>query len=183
MDNIFNAQFIRQNEDLGTVCPVFRKIFWADKKVRKATLSVSALGFYEVHINNNRVGKFIFAPGWTSYRTRLQYQTYNVTKYLEECNTIDIAVGTGRRRHNRPDEELPFLKANEIAAIAALTVEYEDDTVEVITTDKTWECMKSNILFSDIYDGEKVDFTVECEDKFTVKNGQFEPKNRENDLY
>ena len=93
MDNIFNAQFIRQNEDLGTVCPVFRKIFWADKKVRKATLSVSALGFYEVHINNQKIGKFVFAPGWTSYETRLQYQTYNVTKYLEECNTIVIAVG------------------------------------------------------------------------------------------
>ena len=29
--------------------------------------------------------------------------------------------------------------------------------------------MKSNILYSDIYNGEKVDFTVECEDKFTVK--------------
>ena len=42
----------------------------------------------------------------------------NVTKYLEECNTIDIAVGTGRRRHNRKDEELPFLKADEIAVIA-----------------------------------------------------------------
>ena len=169
MSNIFKAEFIRQNEDLGTVCPVFRKIFWADKPIRKATLYVSALGFYEVHINNNKIGKFIFAPGWTSFRTRLQYQEYNVTKYLEECNTIDIAVGVGRRRHKRPDEELPFLKSDEIAVIAALTVEYEDDTVEVITTDKSWECMKSNILFSDIYDVEKVYFTVECEDKFTVK--------------
>ena len=73
MSNIFKAEFIRQNEDLGTVCPVFRKIYWADKKVRKATLSISALGFYEVHINNNKIGKFVFAPGWTSYRTRLQY--------------------------------------------------------------------------------------------------------------
>ena len=133
MSNIFKAEFIRQNEDLGTVCPVFRKIFWADKPIRKATLSVSALGFYEVHINNNKIGKFIFAPGYTSFRTRLQYQEYNVTKYLEECNTIDIAVGVGRRRHKRPDEELPFLKSDEIAVIAALTVEYEDDTVEVIT--------------------------------------------------
>jgi len=176
MSSIFKAEFIRQNEDLGTVCPVFRKIFWADKKIRKATLSVSALGFYEVHINNNRIGKFIFAPGWTSYRTRLQYQNYNVTKYLEECNTIDIAVGVGRRRHKRPDEELPFLKSDEIAVIAALTVEYEDDTVEVITTDKSWECMKSNVLFSDIYDGEKVDFTVECEDKFTVKEVPLDKK-------
>ncbi len=169
MNNIFKAEFIRQNEEFGDICPVFQKPFWVEKPLLKATLTISALGFYEAYINNNRVGKFIFAPGYTSYKTRLQYQTYNITKYIEEFNTIDIGVGVGRRFHNRPSEELPFLKANETAVIAAITLEYENGETEIITTDKSWKVFKSNILYSDIYNGEKVDFTADFPEQYSVK--------------
>ena len=169
MSAIFKAEFIRQQDDFGTVCPVFHKVFWADKKINKAMLHISALGFYEANINGARVGKFIFAPGWTSYETRLQYQSYNVTALLEECNTIDVAVGTGRRMHNRKNEERDFLKANETALIAALEIEYEDGTAETVVTDDSWECYKSNILYSDIYNGETVDYTFSTDERFGVK--------------
>lgn len=167
--SIKNAEFIRQNADFGTVCPVFHKVFWLDKKVQKATLTISALGFYEANINGSRVGKFIFAPGWTSYETRLQYQSYNVTELLEECNTIDVGVGTGRRFHNRKNEERDYLAANESALIASLEIEYEDGSKEEINTDKSWECYKSNVLYSDIYNGETVDYNASTDEKFEVK--------------
>ena len=41
-------------------------------------------GSYEAEINGARVGDHVLAPGWTSYRHRLRYQTYDVTDLLRE---------------------------------------------------------------------------------------------------
>lgn len=169
MCNIKNASFIRPAEDIGTAVPVFKKVFWLDKSVKKAVLNISALGFYEALINGERVGKFIFAPGWTSYETRLQYQSYNVTSLLEECNELSVGLSLGRRIHNRENEEREYLHANETALIAALEITYEDGTVENIYTDSSWECVKSNILYSHIYNGETVDFNANTDEKVKVK--------------
>ncbi len=169
MNSITEAKFIRQKDDFKTVCPVFHKVFRLDKKPEKAFLNVTALGFYEAYINGNRAGKFIFAPGYTSYETRLQYQSYNITSFLEEFNEIDICVGKGRRFHKRKNEERDYLAADEIAVIASIDIVYEDGTAETVFTDENWQCLKSNILYSDIYNGETVDFNASTEEKFTVK--------------
>ena len=176
MNDILNAEFIRQAADIGTVCPVFKKVFWVDKKVLRAELSVSALGVYEAYINGGRVGRFILAPGWTSYETRLQYQTYNVTDMLEECNEIAIAVGIGQRFHARKNEALPALMSSDSALIASLYIMYDDGTAEVVNTDEKWECTRSNILESSIYNGETVDYNAETEEKVPVKALQIDTK-------
>lgn len=169
MKTIKDARFIRQNADFGDVRPVFNKVIWLDKPVLKATLYCSALGYYEAYFNNERVGKFIFAPGWTSYGKRIQYQEYDVTYLLEECNTLDIALGNGRRYHGNAHEHYESITSEQEALIAALLIEYEDGTEEFIPTDSTWECSKSNILYSHVYNGETVDFTVNTDEKFPVK--------------
>ena len=56
------------------------------KQIKKAELTISATGVYEAIINDKRAGNFILAPGLTSYKTRLQYQTYDVTDMLEDEN-------------------------------------------------------------------------------------------------
>ena len=169
MKTIKDARFIRQNADFGDVRPVFNKVIWLDKPVLKATLYCSALGYYEAYFNNERVGKFIFAPGWTSYGKRIQYQEYDVTYLLEECNTLDIALGNGRRYHGNAHEHYESITSEQEALIAALLIEYEDGTEEFIPTESTWECSKSNILYSHVYNGETVDFTVNTDEKFPVK--------------
>ena len=127
MNSIKDASFIRQGVDMGDIRPVFKKVVWVDKKVNKATLFCSALGYYEAFFNNNRVGKFIFAPGWTSYGKRIQAQKYDVTRYIEEVNTLDIALGNGRRYHGNANEHYESITSKEEALIAALLIEYEDD--------------------------------------------------------
>ena len=104
MNTIKDAKFIKEAVDFGTVVPVFKKVIWLDKKINKATLLCSALGYYEAYLNSQRVGKFIFAPGWTSYGKRLQYQEYDVTSMMEECNVLEIAVGNGMRFHKNRHE-------------------------------------------------------------------------------
>lgn len=169
MKTIKDAKFIRQAADFGDVRPVFKKVIWLDKKVTKAVLSVSALGYYEAYLNNRRVGKFIFAPGWTCYGKRIQYQEYNVTELLEEFNTLDIALGNGRRYHGNRHENYESIKPTEDALIASLHIEYEDGTEDFIPTDASWECAKSNIIFSHVYDGETVDYTFNTDGTYPVK--------------
>ena len=169
LNSIKDAKFIRQGEDIGTVRPVFKKVIWLDKKVNKATLCCSALGYYEAYLNNQRVGKFIFAPGWTSYGVRIQYQEYDVTNMLEECNTLDIALGNGRRYHGNPHEHYESITDRDDALIASLFIEYADGTTDFYPTDESWKCAKSNILESSVYNGETVDYNANTDEEFAVK--------------
>ena len=68
-----------------------RKEFTIQGKIRQAYLCSTALGLYEVYLNRRRVGKDQLAPGFTSYRKHLVYQTYDVSGMLEE----------GKRKRNR----------------------------------------------------------------------------------
>ena len=169
MNTIKDAKFIKEAVDFGTVVPVFKKVIWLDKKINKATLLCSALGYYEAYLNSQRVGKFIFAPGWTSYGKRLQYQEYDVTSMMEECNVLEIAVGNGMRFHKNRHENYESITCNDSALIAAVKIEYADGTEDFIPTDSTWECAKSNILDSSVYNGETVDFTFNTDETFPVK--------------
>ena len=169
MSTIKDAKFIKEAIDFGTVVPVFKKVIWLDKKINKATLFCSALGYYEAFLNSQRVGKFIFAPGWTSYGKRLQYQKYDITSMMEECNVLEIAVGNGMRFHKNRHEKYESITCNDSALIAAVKIEYQDGTEAIIPTDSTWECQKSNILDSSVYNGETVDFTFNTDETFAVK--------------
>ncbi len=59
-----------------TASPVFVKTFPIAKPVSRARLYATCLGLYEAELNGSKLGDTFFAPGWTSYRKRLQYQTY-----------------------------------------------------------------------------------------------------------
>ena len=79
----FLAKWIKPAEDMGDVVPVFRRKFSLKGKVKQAVLYITAMGVYEAELNGKRVGRFVMAPGWTAYESRLQYQAYDVTKMLE----------------------------------------------------------------------------------------------------
>ncbi len=59
--------------------PLFRRDFIIDKKIEKARLYISGLGYYEATINSERVGDHFLDPGWTNYSKRVLYSTYDVT--------------------------------------------------------------------------------------------------------
>ena len=61
-----------------------RKEFGLPGKVKRATVSVTGLGLYELYLNGQKVGDHLLAPEWTQYTKRIQYQTYDVTSLLNE---------------------------------------------------------------------------------------------------
>jgi len=160
---ITNANWISAPVDTGAVCPIFSKRIKTEKTVKKAEISISATGVYEAEINGRRIGDFILAPGCTSYKSRLQYQMYDVTNMLETENTLSICLGKGwyRGRISASDKTI---NETDGAVIAELVITYTDGSTESIVTDNSWSVTTSRILFSDIYDGETYDATAEIKD-------------------
>ena len=55
--------------------------------VERARLYATAHGLYVPTLNGHRVGDTVLTPGWTSYRHRLRYQTYDVTDLIGSATT------------------------------------------------------------------------------------------------
>ena len=70
--------------------------FKSNSRWKSARLVITALGLYECEINGQRIGDEVFAPGWTDYRKRVQYQTYDVTAHLQQGeNELGAILGDG----------------------------------------------------------------------------------------
>src|SRR5450631_4059452 len=77
-----------ENEKLGNPWPTepvqsLRRAFDVPKQVASARIYVTALGAYKLSINGRSVGDDILAPGWTDFRERVVYQTYDVTADIQ----------------------------------------------------------------------------------------------------
>ncbi len=145
----------------------FFRSFSLAEKVKKATLTVSALGVYVARMNDVRVS-FPLAPGWTAYQKRVQYQTYDVTSLLQEKNTLSLTVAPGWRMPYgfETDQAVPTWKGEEIegdeyAVIAALSLDYADGTEELLVTDEAWSVKETKWRSCNIYNGDCYDETFE----------------------
>ena len=88
MKNIKNAQWIKSPKIIDDASAEFLKEFSVSKPVKSAKLEATAYGVYNIWLNGEKVGDYIFAPGWTAYQKRLQVETYDVTSLLNNNNTI-----------------------------------------------------------------------------------------------
>lgn len=138
-----------------------RKEFSTSKKIESARVYVSALGLYELYLNGKKVGDELFTPGWTSYKNRIQYQTYDVTEMVKTNNTLGAILGDGWYRGNIGFSRQHSYYGDKLALIAQLQVNYTDGTSETIGTDESWKATTGPIIFSDIYNGETFDARLE----------------------
>ena len=68
--------------EVSHASPMLRKNFELRKSVESARLYISSLGLYRAEINGNKIGDQQLTPGWTSFHSRIQYQTYDITTLL-----------------------------------------------------------------------------------------------------
>ncbi|CAG8049227.1 unnamed protein product [Penicillium olsonii] len=145
----------------GPLRPVrFRKDFDLDQEdVEHAWLYITSLGVYRAFVNGHEVGDQCMAPGWTSYRHRLNYQVYDVAPLLAKgSNVIAVEVAEGwyaTRLGFRGGERRIY--GDRLAALAQLEIYNRDNSQFIIPTDSTWGCAPSAIVRSEIYDGEVYD--------------------------
>jgi alpha-L-rhamnosidase len=139
--------------------PMLRREFDLSGKVRRAILSVSARGFYEVRINGQRVGDELLTPGYTDYGVRLQYQTYDVTGLLRKGkNAVGALLGYGWYAGHMNLSENRCIYGYFPQFLAQLNMEMKDGTQVTLGTDGQWRStLDGPVRWSDLLDGEGYD--------------------------
>ena len=154
-----------EDEDFYTddPAPLLRKVFNLDRKVRRARLYISGLGYYSASLNGRPVGDHQLDPAWTMYSKRIFYSTYDVTDQLVEGgNCLGVILGNGwynplplrmwghlnLRQH---------LTVGRPRLIAQLNVEFTDGSDTAIVTDSSWKVTEGPIMRNSIYLGEEYD--------------------------
>lgn len=166
----FQADWItHQYEDQEEACAVYVKAFDTDKKVIRARAYISALGIYKVDLNGQRVGDAFFAPGWTAYQERLQYQTYDLTELIKKENEIRITVGNGWFKGILGFYGQGNHYGTRTAMIAMIDIWYEDGSCKRISTDADWGCTTGEHRYNDIYNGEVIDKSLDTQEILPVK--------------
>lgn len=159
---ISDAAYHFTEKKVSPVPMTFRKTISLKKEISSAKLYATALGIYELNLNGQKVGNQYFAPGFTSYKSQMQYQVYDVTKMLSPSSTLFAVVAGGWAvgsfvftRVNRHDGDRQ-------AFLCELRITYADGTEEIIGTDSTWDVTEDgNYRMADIYDGETYDATID----------------------
>ncbi|EDM35463.1 rhamnosidase A [Pedobacter sp. BAL39] len=142
--------------------PLFRKTFSNTKTVKAATAYITAKGLYEASINGQKIGDRYFAPGWTSYAKRLQYQVYDVTSLLKKGdNVVGAVLGDGWYRGNIGFANQFNFYGTKRSLLLQLSIEYTDGTTALVQTDESWHTSYGPIISSDIYGGEQYDSRLE----------------------
>lgn len=134
------------------------KMNFEPKQIAKAVLNITALGLYDVQINNQKVGDHIFAPGFTYYPYEVKAQSYDVTTYVsDESNQLLVYLAQGWYCGR-----FTYFNKNRIygeqAAIAwILNIEMQNGENLEFKSDEDVNCFESPYSYAGFYDGENYD--------------------------
>ena len=136
---ITNKNYRFKEKNISPVPMIFRRDFEIEEVVEKAELMATAMGIYVPYVNGEKVGEEYFAPGFTSYKNTLLYQTYDMTQLLQNGKNILTFVVSGGwavgafvfTRKNR-------ITAKRQALSAKLVITYTSGKKKVIETDENW---------------------------------------------
>jgi alpha-L-rhamnosidase len=162
----WKAQWITPNpnelDPLSEPAFMLRKEFDLKDGIESARIYATGVGLYELHLNGERVGEDLLAPGWTSYSKRIQYQTYDVTSQLKgSSNAIGVMLADGWYKGDLAWEGKRNHYGEKRGIVLQLQVSYLDGTKEIIISDETWKASTGPILFSELYHGETYDARLE----------------------
>ncbi|MBE5917403.1 MAG: alpha-L-rhamnosidase [Pseudobutyrivibrio ruminis] len=133
------------------------------KNIRKARTYISVHGIYRIYVNGKRVDDREFAPGITSYQGLLQYQTYDITQFLNDGKNIVgviLADGWWIGRVGLTGDSCQF--GQTLGLIVETEVTYQDGTKESFSA-LNGKSSNGPLIFSDIFVGEKYDATKELD--------------------
>lgn len=132
---------------------VYRQKFTASQ-VKKAVFYGTALGVYEAELNGTKIGRQMFAPGFSYYPRRVLYQTHEVTKLLREGeNTLTIYLGQGWYCGRFLCENQTQIYGEQPAVAWILELEDAAGSRRIVS-DETVEELESPYEYAGEYDGE-----------------------------
>ena len=155
MDNKLKANFIMSNKEYkeGNVS-VFSQKFQGIE-IKKAILTITALGLYEANINGKKVGNQFFSPGFTYYHRHLLYQAYDVSDMISSDNnelTIYLGQGwyCGRFTYNNKIQ----IYGDKSAVSWILSIELKNGNTLMFVSNENVDEIESPYDYAGFYDGE-----------------------------
>ena len=148
------------------------------KGVKRATVNICGLGFYELTLNGQKVGDAEFAPLWSDYDKSVFYNTYDVTSLLPSSSTLlHIRVLLGNGFYNEQGKRYAKMKIafGPPTLLFRLHVEYVDGSSDEVVSDHSWQWALSPITFNSIYGGEDYDARSETSPSPSGSNGCWKP--------
>ena len=156
--------------------PLLRKTFQVEEGLKSARIWISGLGYYELHLNGQKVGDDVLVPNQTNYGRRnglmerpiaiednftgykVMYLSYDVTQSVTQGeNAVGVILGNGFY-----NAEQGWVKGyGSPRLLLQMQLEYEDGHKETIVSDPTWKVSKSAIVSDMIYQGEHYDARLE----------------------
>jgi alpha-L-rhamnosidase len=132
---------------------LLRKEFDLPAAVKRARAYVTALGYYELHINGKRVGHRVLDPAWTVYPKRVLYSTYDVTRLLKPgANAVGAMLGGGWA--TMPVGK-PYYAQPEF--LLQLNIELADGKRVSIVSGGSWEGKAGPVVSDSVDNGEVYD--------------------------
>ena len=129
-----------------------RRTFSINKKVRRATLYLSGMGWGQTFINGKAVGKDVLGTLQTDYTKTVYYNTYDVTSLLRKgSNAIGSVLGNGYvlgLGKGCTSYGLPRLKAQ-------LVIETATDTLTIVTGTDWKVTTEGPIQRNNLWNGER----------------------------
>ena len=153
--------------DWKATAPLSRQSIWLKKEVKltkgikKATIQIAGLGFYELMVNDKKVGDAIFAPLWSDYDKTVFYNTYDVTSLIASGkNQLRVLLGNGFYNEQGGRYCKMKISYGPVTLRFVMNVEYEDGKTETVVSDGSWQYAPSAITFNSIYGGEDEDARI-----------------------
>ena len=147
--------------------PMFRKRFRLSGEVARASLYISAAGYYDAAINGSRVSDDWLNPGYTHYDRRNLYMVHDVTDLLHDGdNVITATLGNGFYNEYSGMAVWQFESArwrNRPRMICELLVEYADGRTQKVLSNSTWRTATGPVRGNVIYAGDIIDARCEVE--------------------
>ncbi len=168
MKNCISSHFISMRKEFNKFdsfvpAPLFRREFSVTKPLKSAKISISSLGYYELHINGVNITKGAMAPYRSNPEHYIYFDEYNLSEKLNLGNNcIGVILGNGFQNSivdGWDFRELPWASAPAVSF--ALELEYTDSTKEILHSDNKVKCADSPILFNDFHYGEYYDARLE----------------------
>tara|TARA_B100000575_G_scaffold137204_1_gene109387 strand:+ start:5699 stop:8119 length:2421 start_codon:yes stop_codon:yes gene_type:complete len=148
---------------LDDPAPQFRKTFFLSDLPKKATLFITAAGYYKSTINTFELENNILDPAWTDYSKRIYYKEYDITGLMNQgMNCLGVSLGNGFYN------PLPLkmwgrinlrerLSVGKPRFIAKLRITYPDGKTEEIVSDSSWKYSYGPIIKNSVYLGTHYD--------------------------
>ena len=154
-------------ENPHDAAPLLRKDFEAPEKVKSAKAYISGIGYYELYINGQKIGKSVLDPGWTDYKKTVLYATHDITEQLKQGeNTAGVMLGRGFYGMLAYDHWGFHRKSGWIGQpklMCRIKIDYEDGTSKDVVSDLSWKVTGGPVVYDGPHLGEVYDATKEID--------------------